>query len=87
MQNVSHVLLKIILDIFSTPSLFSIRFRSCLYEVMRWATQLAELARLISCFIFKFTVCLYEEAGFPACRDLGSSNRDLGKSGQPDKAN
>ena len=59
---------------------------------MRWATRLAELAlftglaRLISCFIFKFTVCLYEEAGFPACRDLGSSNRDLGKLGQPGKA-
>ena len=35
---------------------------------------------------FLFTVCLYEEAGFPACRDLGSSNRDLGKPGQPGKA-
>ena len=60
--------------------------------MMSWTTQLAELslftglAWLISFVIFKFTVYLYEEAGFPACRDLGSSNQDLGKPGQTDKA-
>ena len=44
-------------------------------------TRLARFprSRLISKFFVKFSICLYERAGWLGCRDLGFSNLDLDK--------
>ena len=51
--------------------------------IFTWArlTGLARFprSRLISKFFVKFSICLYERAGWLGCRDLGFSNLDLDK--------
>ena len=46
---------------------------------MGWASPacFTGLVRLIPCFLIKFSLCLYEGVGGPACR--GCSSRDFGK--------
>ena len=66
-------------------SLPKIRLSAAPKGLFTWArlTGLARFprSRLTSKSFVKFSICLYERAGWLGCRDLGFSNLDLGKRG------